>query len=103
MVFSEGFYPKVYFARYSGGWDHALLHDISRWDGGLGKDYLSRNHETYEVSLPAAVLQSRRRNGHPMSPTWPPQMLTTIEFEAVGNKTKIVLTWKPVDASKEEM
>jgi uncharacterized protein YndB with AHSA1/START domain len=40
---------------------------------------------------------------HPMSPTWPPQMLTTIEFEAVGNKTKIVLTWKPVDASKEEM
>ena len=40
---------------------------------------------------------------HPMSPTWPPQMLTTVQFEEVGKKTKIILTWKPVDASDVEM
>ena len=31
---------------------------------------------------------------HPMSATWPLEMLTTVVFEAVGNKTKVTLTWE---------
>ncbi|MBS4168728.1 SRPBCC domain-containing protein [Parachlamydia sp. AcF125] len=41
---------------------------------------------------------------HPMSSTWPKSILTTVLFnEESENKTKITLTWTPVDASKEEM
>lgn len=42
---------------------------------------------------------------HPMSATWPLEMLTTILFEELdgGKKTKIILTWEPQGASKEEL
>ncbi len=41
---------------------------------------------------------------HPISPTWPLEMLTTVIFEDEGkNKTKITLTWEPQDASREEI
>lgn len=41
---------------------------------------------------------------HPMSATWPLEMLTTILFEEVHKtKTKIILTWEPQDASQEEL
>jgi uncharacterized protein YndB with AHSA1/START domain len=40
---------------------------------------------------------------HPMAPTWPLQMLTTVTFEdAPGGKTKLTLCWSPLDASAEE-
>lgn len=40
---------------------------------------------------------------HPMSPTFPKQMRTTIAFEEVDKKTKLTLTWVPVHASDEEI
>jgi uncharacterized protein YndB with AHSA1/START domain len=40
---------------------------------------------------------------HPMAPTFPRQMRTTVLFEAEGNKTKITLTWVAVDATDEEI
>jgi uncharacterized protein YndB with AHSA1/START domain len=40
---------------------------------------------------------------HPLSPTWPLKLLTTVTFEDAGaGKTKLMLRWSPLDASEEE-
>jgi uncharacterized protein YndB with AHSA1/START domain len=40
---------------------------------------------------------------HPLSPTWPLKLLTTVAFEdAPGGKCKLTLTWSPLDATAEE-
>jgi uncharacterized protein YndB with AHSA1/START domain len=38
---------------------------------------------------------------HPMSPTWPRQMLTTVTFEEKGGKTTVNVNWVPLDGSTE--
>jgi uncharacterized protein YndB with AHSA1/START domain len=40
---------------------------------------------------------------HPLSPTWPLEMLTTVTFEELpGGKTRLTLRWSPINASPEE-
>jgi uncharacterized protein YndB with AHSA1/START domain len=40
---------------------------------------------------------------HPLSPTWPLQLLTTVTLEdAPGGKTKLTLRWSPLNATAEE-
>jgi len=40
---------------------------------------------------------------HPLSPTWPLKLLTTVTFEDLGSgKTKVTLRWSPLDATAEE-
>ncbi len=40
---------------------------------------------------------------HPMSPTWPLELLTTLTFEdAPAGKTKLTLRWLPINASEDE-
>jgi len=40
---------------------------------------------------------------HPMGPTWPLEMLTTVIFEsAPGGKTRLSLRWSPLNATAEE-
>jgi uncharacterized protein YndB with AHSA1/START domain len=40
---------------------------------------------------------------HPLSPTWPLKLLTTVTFDAIaGDKTKVTLVWLPLDATEEE-
>jgi uncharacterized protein YndB with AHSA1/START domain len=40
---------------------------------------------------------------HPLSPTWPLQLLTTVTLEdAPGGKTRLTLTWSPLNATAEE-
>lgn len=40
---------------------------------------------------------------HPLSPTWPLELLTTVTFEdADDDKTKVTLRWSPLNASAEE-
>jgi uncharacterized protein YndB with AHSA1/START domain len=40
---------------------------------------------------------------HPLSPSWPLEMLTTVMFEdEAGGKTKVTLRWSPIDASAKE-
>ena len=40
---------------------------------------------------------------HPLSPTWPMRLLTTVTLQdAPGGKTLLTLTWSPLDASPEE-
>jgi len=38
---------------------------------------------------------------HPMSPTWPREMLTTIGFKDLGGKTELTIEWIPFDGSTE--
>ena len=38
---------------------------------------------------------------HPMNPTWPRQMLTTVSFEEQGGKTKVTVHWVPLDGSTD--
>ncbi len=36
---------------------------------------------------------------HPMSPSWPPEMLATVTFEAIdATHTKVTITWQPWNA-----
>ena len=38
---------------------------------------------------------------HPMMADWPREMLTTVSFEMLGDKTRITVQWVPVDDSTE--
>jgi uncharacterized protein YndB with AHSA1/START domain len=40
---------------------------------------------------------------HPMSATWPMEMLTTVILVEKGVKTELTLTWVPINASAEEI
>lgn len=40
---------------------------------------------------------------HPLSPTWPPQMLMVTTLEDQGKQTKLTINWKPYNASDEEI
>jgi uncharacterized protein YndB with AHSA1/START domain len=40
---------------------------------------------------------------HPLSPTWPLEMLTTVTFEnEPGGKTKLTIRWSPINPTAEE-
>jgi uncharacterized protein YndB with AHSA1/START domain len=40
---------------------------------------------------------------HPLSTSWPLELLTTVTFEeAPSGKTKLTLTWAPINATEEE-
>lgn len=40
---------------------------------------------------------------HPMSATWPLEMLTTITLLALGEQTRVTIEWMPLNASAEEI
>ena len=42
------------------------------------------------------------RTRHPMSPDWPLEMLTTVMFTEHGDKTEVVVTLVPIDATDAE-
>ena len=39
---------------------------------------------------------------HPMSPTWPKQMLSTVTFDDLGKRTRVTVSWLPLEASELE-
>ncbi len=39
---------------------------------------------------------------HPMSASWPLEMLTTVSFEDIGGKTKVTVCWSPLNPTPEE-
>jgi uncharacterized protein YndB with AHSA1/START domain len=39
---------------------------------------------------------------HPLAPTWPMQMLTTVTLSEHEGKTTVTIRWLPIDATKEE-
>ena len=40
---------------------------------------------------------------HPMSPDWPREMLSTVEFEEQGPKTRVTVSWEPINAGDAEL
>jgi uncharacterized protein YndB with AHSA1/START domain len=40
---------------------------------------------------------------HPMSPTWPRELLSTFLFEDEGGRTRLTVKWVPLNASAEEI
>ena len=38
---------------------------------------------------------------HPMNPAWPKEMLTTVRFKDLGDRTEVTIEWIPVDGSTE--
>ena len=40
---------------------------------------------------------------HPMAPTWPLEMHSTIVFRAVGEKTEVEVQWKPHNSTETEI
>ena len=40
---------------------------------------------------------------HPMSATWPLEMLTTVVLKDMGGKTELTLTWVPINSTAEEI
>jgi len=40
---------------------------------------------------------------HPMSATWPLEMLTTVTFLTLGDQTRVTIEWMPLNASAEEI
>lgn len=40
---------------------------------------------------------------HPLSPTWPAELLTTVTFEEREGKTTVTIEWTPINATAEEL
>ena len=63
-----------------------------------------------EISAPESIVLvssfSDEHGGitrHPMSPTWPREMLSRFDFEDIGvGKTKLTVSWTPINESDEE-
>jgi uncharacterized protein YndB with AHSA1/START domain len=43
------------------------------------------------------------RTRHPMSPTWPLEMLTTVTFQEQGEQTLVKVSWVPINATEAEL
>ena len=63
-----------------------------------------------EIQKPSRIIyvqsfsdENEGTTAHPMAPTFPKEMLTTITFEDLGKKTKLTLTWVAINASDEEV
>jgi uncharacterized protein YndB with AHSA1/START domain len=64
-----------------------------------------------EISAPESIILissfSDAEGGvtrHPMSPNWPLQMLSRFSFEETGDeKTKLTISWTPINESDEEL
>lgn len=39
---------------------------------------------------------------HPMAPTWPAELLTTVTFDDEGGKTRVTVRWVPINAGDDE-
>lgn len=81
------------------------LHEM-RWDG---KSNFQKAEYT-EVTPPERLVWLHSNTdadwnlaANPMMPDWPQVLLTTVTFEADGERTKLRLTWVPHEASEAEM
>jgi uncharacterized protein YndB with AHSA1/START domain len=47
--------------------------------------------------------ENEKISRHPMSPTWPETMLTTVQLSAEGpDRTRVTITWEPQGATTPE-
>ena len=66
--------------------------------------------EYLEISKPSRVVYTQqfcdeheKVTRHPMSPTWPETMLTTVELASEGpDRTRVTVTWEPYGTTTPE-
>lgn len=77
--------------------------------GGGGMKMYGRA-EYLEIRKPDRIVykqqfcdENEKVSRHPMSPTWPETMLTTVELHAEGpDRTRVCLTWEPTGGTSSE-
>lgn len=108
--------PKL-LARWYGPRVETIIHRLDVEPGGLwlnemkmanGSGY--QRTEYTEVTPPERLVMLQANTdadwniaANPMMADWPKQLLTTVTFEAEGDRTKMRLTWVPHDASDAEI
>ena len=108
--------PKL-LARWYGPRVETIIHRLDVEPGGLwlnemkmanGSGY--QRTEYTEVTPPERLILLQANTdadwniaANPMMADWPKQLLTTVTFEAEGDRTKMRLTWVPHDASDAEI
>jgi uncharacterized protein YndB with AHSA1/START domain len=91
-----------------------LSHEL-RPGGVLHSAYVFNGHEiwgkyVYREVVPVSRLVwvqsfSDEHGGlarHPMAPTWPLEMLTTVLLDDLGRRTRLTLRWEPINATEDE-
>jgi uncharacterized protein YndB with AHSA1/START domain len=62
--------------------------------------------EIEEPSRIVVISSFSNENGgvarHPMSPTWPLEMLSIFSLDAEGQRARLTLRWQPINATEEE-
>jgi uncharacterized protein YndB with AHSA1/START domain len=69
----------------------------------LGREYQEIQKPSQIVYVQSFSDEHEGTTMHPMSPTFPKELLTTIVFEDLGNKTKLTFKWFAINASDEEV
>lgn len=77
----------------------------------VGESKMYGRTEYKEIRKPDRIVytqqfcdENEKVTRHPLSATWPETMLTTIELSEEGpDRTRVTLTWEPVDANSEEV
>jgi uncharacterized protein YndB with AHSA1/START domain len=86
-----------------GGTYHGAMRDPSGhviWARFIYREIIAPDHVVWVHSFSDEAGGLTR---HPMSPTWPLELLTTVTFEdAPAGKTKLTLRWLPINASEDE-
>lgn len=70
------------------------------WGTQVFREFMKPDRFVYVNSFSDAQGQITR---HPMSATWPLEMLTTITFLSLGEKTRVTIEWMPLDAKANEI
>lgn len=70
------------------------------WGKQVFRDILKPDRLVYVTSFSDAKGNMTR---HPMSPTWPLEMLTTITLLAMGSKTQVTIEWMPMHSNELEI
>ncbi len=82
-----------------------LRHEIPGRPRDVGQVHLPRDRAAGTAGASSHIFsdESGGITRHPMSPSWPLQMLSTFTFEdAGGGKTKFTVRWAPYNATEEE-
>ncbi len=93
-------YAKLDF-RVGGGFHYSMKHgDVELWGLTTYKEIVAPEKLVYVQQFSD---KDRGLGVHPMAPTWPKRMLTTVHFQDFGPKTLISLYWAAIDPSEAEM
>lgn len=107
--FSEWFGPTGFksrvkeFSLKTGGCLHTCIYNgqgVEMWGKFTYREIIPQKKLCWEHSFSDEEGNLTR---HPMAPVWPLKLLTNVTFDDLGDKTRLTLTWEPLDATQEEI